>query len=153
MKQTILIPFTFEANYPGNNNSSSINPDNVIDAWATVIYIAVSNRLNHCKLELFDNRNRVSVTDEHTIIYYTETGARKHYSLVAAQAMEDIIGLYHEQYLESIKTDPAMLTQILKALYWVDDDIKQAKKNGYSFDTLYSLLLELLQGNLVNNNN
>ena len=138
MKQTINIPFTFEANYAPKFTST---PNKAITAWSTVIVEAVAARLNACKLNLFDNRERVSMVNEYQIIYYTSTGSRKHYSIPAASAMEEIL------------TQPRLLTQIIKALYWLSPEEREQKLEGYTFDDLYSVLIEYLQISMTKNNN
>ena len=142
MKQTINIPFTFEANYIPQGIECLYNK--AVDAWKSVIVDAVSARLNACKLNLFDNRERVSSVSEHTIIYFTSTGSQKHYSIPAASAMEEILECAEQNNLNSLIDSPRHLTQILKALYWVSPEVREQKIEGCTFDALYSFLLERL---------
>jgi hypothetical protein len=150
MKQTINIPFTFEANYTPKFAST---PNKAITAWSTVIVEAVSARLNTCKLNLFDNRERVSMVNEYQITYYTSTGSRKHYSIPAASAMEEVLNLAESNDLDLVSTQPRLLTQIIKALYWLSPEEREQKLEGYTFDDLYSVLIEYLQISMTKNNN
>lgn len=142
MKQTINIPFTFEANYTPQGIECIYNK--AVEAWKSIIVDVVSARLNACKLNLFDNRERVSSVSEHTIIYFTSTGSQKHYSIVAASAMEEILECAEQNNLNSLIDSPRHLLQMIKALYWVTPEVREQKIDGYTFDDLYSYLLERL---------
>ena len=141
MKQTINIPFTFEVNYTPKDVRYT---QNIMLHWREVIVDAVTSRLNACKLNLFDNRERVAVITEDYIIYYTSAGFQKIYSIISASAMEEILECAEKGELSTLEDSPRHLVQILKALYWVTPEVREQKIEGCSFDVLYSYLLEKL---------
>lgn len=134
----VNIPFNFEVNYVAND-TTKFSADKCLAAWDSVIRDAVRARLTACRTQLFDNRERVAEVSEWQIVYYTEKGSRKHYSFPAAKAMEEVLDSKDFTYL---RHNPMQVLQVLKALYWVDKKI--SKINGYTFDNLYSVLLEFL---------
>ena len=114
-----------------------------IIAWRSPICGLVQERLNACKNNLLDNLSRVDSANEYTVCYHTKSGNAKHYSAIAAQAMQFII----DNILENpgrVVDDHMCLLQIVKALYWASDFTKNCVKDGYSFDDLYSLILSRL---------
>lgn len=114
-----------------------------ICAWKTVIHQLVQMRLNACKDNLVSNLSRVDSVDEYVIVYHTENGNMKHYSAPAAQAMEMILDNILENP-EKIVNNHMCLLQISKALYWCNSYDRSGIEDGYSFDNLYSLILDRL---------
>lgn len=122
MKKTINIPFTFTENYKPSESTEKISAEDIFLAWKDVIAEAVTARLNHCKLELFDNRERVSTITDNLILYYTKDDMLHHYSIVAANTMEKCLTHLEKQEYGFIFGDGKMLYQILKALAFVPNE-------------------------------
>ncbi len=126
-----------------DNNPVVENKDYLFDAicaWKSVIYSLVNERLSACKNNLVSNLSRVDFANDYIVSYHTENGNNKHYSALAAQAMQAV--------LDNIFDDPdrvvnsrMCLLQITKALYWASDFNRSCVKDGYSFDDLYSLII------------
>ena len=124
----------------------SLGKDNLYEAicaWKTTIHQLVQMRLNACKDNLISNLSRVDSVDGYVIVYHTENGNMKHYSAPAAQAMEMILDNILENP-EKIVDDHMCLLQISKALYWTSSCDRIETKDGYTFDNLYSLILDRL---------
>ena len=148
MKKTINIPFTFTENYKPEN-TETISAEDIFLAWKDVIKEALSARLNHCKLELFDNRERVSTITDNLILYYTKEGMLHHYSTVAADTMEKCLTHLEKKEYGFIFGDGKMLLQVLKALAFVPNEVKVnvtkrtvGTEGNTSFSDLYSVVLE-----------
>lgn len=114
-----------------------------ICAWKDSIHALVQMRLDACKDNLISNLSRVDSVDGYVIVYHTENGNMKHYSAPAAQAMEMILDNILENP-EKIVDDHMCLLQISKALYWTSSCDRIGIKDGYTFDNLYSLILDRL---------
>lgn len=138
---TINIPFTFAENYTPSENTKTLTTREIVGAWSNVIADAINARINHCKLALFDNRERVyKVADDH-ITYYTSEGVRQRYSFPSIVAMEKVLRCIEQKYFDPIFTEELLALQTLKALYEVSAEVKANIKEGITFEYLYSLLL------------
>lgn len=114
-----------------------------ICAWQAVIYQLVDERLSACKNSLLANLSGIDSANDYIVCYHTKNGNNKHYSAPAAQAMQLIL----DNILENpskIVDDHMCLLQISKALYWADSFDRSLIKDGYTFDNLYSLILDRL---------
>lgn len=139
MKQTVSILFSFEKNFVAPQQTPVTGAD-VIRAWATICADALEARINNCKMQLFNNRERVTEVDSYSILYCTENGDQKRYSIPAATAMEEAI--------KCLRADSCMpnskmaYMQLAKALYRISPKARGLEPEGYSFDTLYSYVLD-----------
>lgn len=114
-----------------------------ICAWSEVIYKLVDKRLRTCKDSLVSNLSRIDAASDYNVVYHTTNGVSKHYSAPAAQAMEMILDNILENP-EKIVDNHMCLLQISKSLYWGNSLDRDFIKDGYSFDNLYSLILDRL---------
>lgn len=116
-----------------------MNTNNCLSVWAPIIISLLNKRLESCKKNLQDNATRVIFANDYCIEYSQENGIHKHYSKIAAEAMETAIKKFKTGNYEL--SDMEVL-QTIKALFWCDEC--NTRLEGYSFDDLYSLLLEML---------
>lgn len=138
MEQKVTMEVVFKENYSIEEPVKEINLEKVFQAWHTVIIESLQARLQTCKTHLFENHDRVVKVTEYTILYVTKSNVLQHYSIPAARSMEETITAFqHGDY--SLNT--MNILQILKALYWVPDSVRNQRIKGVSFDDLYSLLL------------
>ena len=138
MKQKVNIEVTFEENYQIKEPVKEINLKKALQAWQTPIVELLQARLQACKTRLFENRDRVVGVSEYAIQYVTKGNVLQHYSLPAARSMAETIKAFQcgDFYLNTMN-----LIQILKALYWAPDSVRNLRLDGVSFDDLYSFLL------------
>lgn len=115
---------------------------NCLVAWAPIIREALKARINACKTSLYDNRNRVfEVVDNEYIKYYKKNGHIKVYNVQSIKDMEECIEIL--KTIPNINIDKftkSQIIQILKSLYWIDED-KYTNYEGWSFDEVYSQLI------------
>jgi hypothetical protein len=109
-------------------------------AWGKQILYLVEKRKDACKRQLLNNLDRVVYSDDYIIEYVT--ASVRHYSRPAMDAMERVSNINTNP--NEIWNDKAACLQIIKALYWADDNIRNTVIAGTSFDDLYSMLLERL---------
>lgn len=138
---TINIPFTFTENYTPSENIKILSTKKIVGAWSDVIAEAINARINHCKLALFDNRERVYKVASDHITYYTSEGVEQHYNFSAIEAMEKVLRCIEQKYFDPIVEEEPLALQVLKALYEVSTEVKASIKEGTTFEDLYSLLL------------
>ena len=111
-------------------------------AWGEQILYLVEQRKEACKKQLLNNLDRVVHSDDYVIEYVTASGRMRHYSRSAMEAMERVSNINDNP--NEIWNDTAACLQIVKALYWADDNIRNTVIAGTSFDDLYGMLLERL---------
>ncbi len=137
MKQTIS--FNFEKNFEAPEQEPLMG-EGFIAFWAHIICNALEARLEACKIQLFDNRERVTEVSPDCIWYCTKRGTQKHYSIRAAAAMQHAIDTLKKG--DSLPSDKMIWLQIAKSLYWVSPEERDLKIAGVTFDMLYSYILE-----------
>ena len=118
---------------------------NCLVAWAPIIRGALKARINACKTSLYDNRSRVfEVVDNEYIKYYKKNGHIKTYNVQSIKDMEESIEILKDRPNITVdKFTKSQIMQILKSLYWVDED-KYTNYEDWSFDELYTQLLNAL---------
>lgn len=138
MKKTVNISVTFEENYE-LQNPKCVYLDAILESWSKQIQMCVKARLEVCQNNLFNNRSRVYQINENSIWYVTESGAVRHYSEPAAQAMQQVLECIEmKQFYD---WSAPMILQTIKALYWILPKEREKSYDGISFDDLYSYLL------------
>lgn len=111
-----------------------------LTAWAPIIIQALKARIDTCKTSLYDNRSRVfKIIDDESIMYYKKNGHIKSYNVQSIKDMETAIEVL-KRPCNVAEFNKSQIIQILKSLYWVDED-KYLNREGWSFDELYTQLI------------
>ncbi len=129
-----------------NNNLMFEHKDKtfeIISAWSEIIDYCITSRMKACENNLISNLSRLDFADDYIAVYHTEKGRKKHYSAPAMHAMQDVTDNIYK-HVDRIVDSQMCLLQILKSLYWVKDCHKELILGDYSFDDLYSCILEKL---------
>lgn len=135
MKVNIEIDFQKVVDAPKN-----ISNEHCLTAWAPVIREALKARIKACKTSLYDNRSRVfEVVDNEYIKYYKKNGHIKCYNVGSIEDMEEALEILKRPCIVT-EFNQNQILQILKSLYWIDED-KYLNREGWSFDDLYTQLL------------
>lgn len=116
-----------------------MNTNDCLSAWSSIIISLLNKRLESCKKNLQDNATRITYANEYCIGYSLENNTSKHYSKVAAKAMDTAIKKFKTG---NYKLNNMEVMQTIKALFWCEE--RNTRLKEYSFDDLYSLLLETL---------
>ena len=110
----------------------------VLSAWSEVCILALETRMDSCVSMLFRNRNNIVVSNENQIIFKKSNGEFHVFNHSSFKAMEDMVKYFKDGI--GFKPEQAGVRQLLKALYWIPEELKQNR--GYSFSQLISCLEE-----------
>lgn len=111
----------------------------LIAAWSDVCILALEMRMDSCVSMLFRNRENIIHADEHQIIFKKANGQIHAFNHFSFRAMEDVKKALQQRDWQGITNVGAR--QILKALYWIPEDMKK-DHGGFGFGQLISCLEE-----------
>lgn len=114
----------------------------ILSTWAKVCIKALESRMDSCVSMLFRNRNNVIKANEHQVVFKKKNGTIHSFNHASFKAMEDMIESLNKDDWHSVRANKLGIHQLLKALYWVDDEDK-AELLGIGFGQLINTVTEL----------
>lgn len=107
-------------------------------------------RIDACMEMLFRNKNRVIGSDERGVLFKKKNGNIHHFSHASCFAMEAFIEVLEEaESAGDLTFDALQIQQLMKALYWIPDELKNDHQ-GIGFGELIDCLFCILSNALVN---
>ena len=113
----------------------------LLGSWAGVCIIALNMRMDSCVSMLFRNKDNVLIANECQVVFRKANGQIHHFNHPSFEAMERMIKHFQSGYWEAIKKDSIGVRQLLKALYWIPEDMRK-DHGGFGFGQLISCLEE-----------
>ena len=113
----------------------------LLEAWADVCITALEMRMDACVSMLFRNRENVISADEHQVVFKKNNGQIHAFNHFSFRAMEDMRKALQEHDWKGVMSSNVGCRQILKALYWIPEDMRQ-DHGGFGFGQLISCLEE-----------
>ena len=134
--------FTTLFRIPFKNGNVERNPHlwkDLIGSWAEVMITALEMRMDSCVSMLFRNRDNIIHSDEYQVIFKKANGQIHAFNHFSFRAMEDVKKALQQRDWDGITNVGAR--QILKALYWIPEDMRK-DHGGFGFGQLISCLEE-----------
>ena len=123
---------------------------NLLGSWSDVCILALNMRMDSCVSMLFRNKERILISNECQVVFRKANGQIHHFNHPSFNAMERMVNQLQCGNWEAIKHDPMGVRQLLKALYWIPEDIRQ-DNGGFGFGQLISCLEEFTLTECTNN--
>lgn len=117
----------------------------LLGSWAEVCVIALNMRMDACISMLFRNKDNVLISNEHQVIFKKTNGQIHAFNHFSFNAMERMIKYLQVGNWEAIKHEEQGVRQLLKALYWIPEDMRKDHSN-FGFGQLISCLEEFTLG-------
>jgi hypothetical protein len=113
----------------------------LLGSWSDVCILALNMRMDSCVSMLFRNKNNVLISNEFQVVFKKANGHIHHFNHPSFEAMERMVKHFQSGDWEAIKKDSIGVRQLLKALYWIPEDMRQ-DHGGFGFGQLISCLEE-----------
>lgn len=113
----------------------------LLGSWRDVLILALECRMDSCVSMLFRNRNNIILSDEYCVVFKKANGQLHSFNHPNFQAMEIMLDTIKSGNWNAIKEQEQGVRQLLKALYWIPEDLRQ-DHGGFSFGQLISCLEE-----------
>ena len=135
---------TFTINHGiGDKSYPRVTFGEVFEAWAPVLKKALEARMESCISMLFRNKNNVISATEHSIVFKKNNGMIHRFNHSSFKLMEESIEHLDNKNWYYFIENPAVCSQILKALYWISEEDRK-DRNNISFGNLISCLHEFI---------
>ena len=134
---TFTIPFMDWKD--GFVEEASMNWDEVLNKFSSVIIKALEDRMAACMGMLSKNIFRVVYSNEHTIVFEKENGKYHSFNHASYRVMEDTINMFTIGDIFNLELPH--FDQIMKALVWAED---RKDVENISFGNLVSCIMELI---------
>lgn len=141
-REFVELTTVFRINYQDNDIPvvRNIAPD-ILSCWADVCIKALEMRMESCVSMLFRNRNNVLKANEYHIVFQKSNGQLHSFNIPSYTAMESILETFKNRHWHHLKEQVDGVRQLLKALYWVDEEDK-VDHGTFGFGQLISCLEE-----------
>lgn len=113
----------------------------LLGSWAEICIAALNMRMDSCVSMLFRNKERILISNECQVVFRKANGQIHHFNHFSFEAMERMIKQLQSGDWEIVKHDHMGVRQLLKALYWIPEDMRQ-DRGGFGFGQLISCLDE-----------
>lgn len=113
----------------------------LLGSWAEVCVTALNMRMDSCISMLFRNKERILISNECQVVFRKANGQIHHFNHPSFEAMERMVKQLQSGNWEIVKRDHMGVRQLLKALYWIPEDMRQ-DHGGFGFGQLISCLEE-----------
>lgn len=113
----------------------------LLGSWSKVCVIALNLRMDSCVSMLFRNKERILISNENQIVFKKTNGQTHSFNHPSFQAMEEMITYFQSGNWNAIKSNELGVRQLLKALYWIPEEMRQ-DHGGFGFGQLISCLEE-----------
>lgn len=113
----------------------------LLGSWAEVCILALNMRMDSCVSMLFRNRERILISNECQVVFRKANGQIHAFNHPSFNAMERMVKQFQCGDWKAIKHDSMGVRQLLKALYWIPEDMRQ-DHGGFGFGQLISCLEE-----------
>lgn len=140
----------FKAVEDPTSQAKCYSPHEAVMAWREVCIKALRMRIDACMEMLFRNKDRVVGSDERGVLFKKKNGNIHHFSHASCFAMEAFIEILEEaESAGDITFDALQIQQLMKALYWIPDELKNDHQ-GIGFGELIDCLLCIFSNSLIN---
>lgn len=145
--------FTLHFKIPYKKLEASAIPDmpvylEVLEVWRSTCMIALQERMKKCITAVYQNRHNIIASDEYSIMFRTSDNCVHQFNHQSYQAMARMCDLFDTRNWDAVMKDELGIRQLLKALYWIPMDARQAS-NDHPFDQLISVLEMGTLGNWI----
>lgn len=110
-------------------------------SWAEVCILALNMRMDSCVSMLFRNKDNILIANECQIVFRKANGQIHSFNHPSFRAMERMVKYLQSAHWEAVKREGQGVRQLLKALYWIPEDMRQ-DHGGFGFGQLISCLEE-----------
>lgn len=117
----------------------------LLGSWAEVCILALNMRMDSCVSILFRNKDNVLISNEHQVVFRKSNGQIHAFNHFSFNAMERMVKYLQVGNWEAIKGEEQGVRQLLKALYWIPEDMRK-DHGGFGFGQLISCLEEFTFG-------
>jgi hypothetical protein len=137
---TTLFRIKFQSAEPGDYQCAEIWKY-VFAAWWDVCARALEARMDSCVSMLFRNKDNILISNECQVVFRKSNGQIHAFNHPSFRAMERMVKYFQGGNWEAIKCEEQGVRQLLKALYWIPEDMRK-DHGGFGFGQLISCLEE-----------
>ena len=113
----------------------------LLGSWAEVCILALNMRMDSCVSMLFRNKDNVLIANECQVVFRKSNGQIHAFNHPSFNAMERMVKYLQSANWEAVKREIQGVRQLLKALYWIPEDMRK-DHGGFGFGQLISCLEE-----------
>lgn len=118
----------------------------LLGSWAEVCILALNMRMDSCVSMLFRNKDNILISNQFQVVFRKANGQTHSFNHPSFEAMERMVKYLQGGRWEDIKHEESGVRQLLKALYWIPEDMRK-DHGGFGFGQLISCLEEFTFGN------
>ena len=111
----------------------------LLGSWSEVCILALNMRMDSCVSMLFRNKDNVLIANECQVVFRKSDGQIHEFNHPSFNAMERMVKYLQAANWEAVKCEIQGVRQLLKALYWIPEDMRK-DHGGFSFGRLISCL-------------
>lgn len=113
----------------------------LLGSWSEVCVMALNMRMDSCVSMLFRNKDNILISNECQVVFRKANGQIHSFNHPSFNAMERMVKHLQAGCWEAVKRDKQGVRQLLKALYWIPEDMRK-DHGGFGFGQLISCLEE-----------
>jgi hypothetical protein len=113
----------------------------LLGSWAEVCILALNMRMDSCVSMLFRNKDNILISNEYQVVFRKSNGQIHSFNHPSFNVMERMVKYFQTGNWEAIKHEKHGIRQLLKALYWIPEDMRK-DHGGFGFGQLISCLDE-----------
>ena len=113
----------------------------LLGSWAEVCILALNMRMDSCVSMLFRNKDNILIANECQVVFRKANGQIHAFNHPSFNAMERMVKYLQSGNWEAVKSEVQGVRQLLKALYWIPEDMRK-DHGGFGFGQLISCLEE-----------
>lgn len=113
----------------------------LLGSWAEVCILALNMRMDSCVSMLFRNKDNILISNECQVVFRKSNGQIHAFNHPSFRAMERMVKYFQGGNWEAIQREEQGVRQLLKALYWIPEDMRK-DHGGFGFGQLISCLEE-----------
>jgi hypothetical protein len=103
--------------------------------------MALNMRMDSCVSMLFRNKDNILIANECQVVFRKSNGQIHAFNHPSFNAMERMVKYLQSANWEAVKCEIQGVRQLLKALYWIPEDMRK-DHGGFGFGQLISCLEE-----------
>lgn len=113
----------------------------LLGSWAEICITALNMRMDSCVSMLFRNKDNILISNQIQVVFKKANGQIHSFNHSSFEAMERMVIAFQTGNWRAIKYDNMGVRQLLKALYWIPEDMRK-DHGGFGFGQLISCLEE-----------